>query len=99
MKAILNPKFQKDVVTIIEDSSIYEYLQVVDEEYHTTHQTLEEIQEELRHTPNLFEEACKDKGKQFVFEFEIGTCSKPLDIEELNEQEDHAHQKVMESLS
>ena len=27
--------------------------------------------------PNLLEEACKDKGKQKVFEFEIGTCSKP----------------------
>ena len=47
----------------------------------------------------MLEEACKYKGKQKVFEFEIGTCLKPSDIEELNEQEDPAHQKVMESLS
>ena len=53
----------------------------------------------MRHRPNLLEEACKDKGKQKVVEFEIGSCSKPSDIEELNEQEDLAHQKVMESLS
>ena len=45
MKAILNPKFQKDGVTIIEDSSIIEDLEVLDEEYHTVYQTLEEIQE------------------------------------------------------
>ena len=60
MKAILNPKFEKNVVTIIEDSSSDEDLQVVDEEYHTIDQTLEE--------------ACRDKGKQKVVEFEIGMC-------------------------
>ena len=41
MKAILNPKFQKDVVTIIEDSSNDEDIQVANEEYHTADQTLE----------------------------------------------------------
>ena len=40
MNSILNPKFKKNVVTIIEDSSSDEYLQVVDEEYHTIDQTL-----------------------------------------------------------
>ena len=99
MKAILNKKLQRDGVTTIEDSSNDEYLQVADEEYHTKDQTPEEIQDEFRHTPNFPEEAWKDKSKHKVFEFEIFTCSKPLDIEELNEQEDHAHQKVMESLS
>ena len=53
----------------------------------------------MRNTPNLLEEACKDKGKHKVLEFEIGTCFKPSSIEELNEQEDPAHQKVMDSLS
>ena len=71
MKAILNPKFQKNVVTNIEDFYSDEYLQVADEEYHIIDQTLEEIQEELRH-----------KGKKKMVEFEIGTCSKPSDIEE-----------------
>ena len=47
----------------------------------------------------IIEEACKDKGKHKVFEFDIGTCSKPSVIEELNEHEDPAYQKVMESLS
>ena len=53
----------------------------------------------MRYTPDLPKEACKDKGKHKVFKFEIGTCSKPSVIEELNEREDLAHQKVMESLS
>ena len=48
----------------------------------------------MRNTPNLLEEACKDNGKNKVVEFEIGTCSKPSDIEE-----DLAHQEVMESSS
>ena len=52
MKAILNSKFQRDVVTIIEDSSNDEDIQVANEEYHTIDQTLEEIHEELRHTPD-----------------------------------------------
>ena len=45
------------------------------------------------------EEACEDKVKHKVFEFEIVICSKLSVIEELNEQDDPAHQKVMESLS
>ena len=52
MKTILNSKFQKNVVTIIEDSSNDEDIQVANEEYHTIDQTLEEIHEELRHTPD-----------------------------------------------
>ena len=47
----------------------------------------------------MHKEAYKDRGKQIISDFEIGTCSKPSVIEELNEQEDPAHQKVMESLS
>ena len=38
-KVILNPKFHKDVVTVIEDSSSDEDLQAADESYHTTEQT------------------------------------------------------------
>ena len=52
----------------------------------------------MRHAPELPEEAYKDKGKQKISEFEIGTCSKPSDFEELKEYEDPAHQKGMESL-
>ena len=48
----------------------------------------------MRHTPNLLEEAYKDNGKNKVVEFEIGTCSKPSDIEE-----DPGNQEVIESLS
>ena len=99
MKAILNSKFQKYNVIVIEDSYNDEDTQVFDEEYHVVDQTLEEIQEELRYTPYMFEEYSKDKGKQKVLEFEIGTCSKPSVIKELNEQGDHACQKVMDSLS
>ena len=75
MKAIRNPKFQKNVVTVIEDSSNDEDLQAAYESYHTTDQTLGEIQEELMHTPDLIKESCK--GKQKVVEFEVGTCSRP----------------------
>ena len=98
MKAILNSKFQKHVVTVIEYSSSDEDIHVVDEEYHIVDQTLEDIQEELRHTQDFPEEACTYKGKHKVSKIEIGTCSKPSAIAELNEQEDPAHQKVMESL-
>ena len=88
MKAILNPKFQKNVVTIIEDSSNDEYLQAGDEKYHIADQTFGDIQEELMHTPDLIKETCK--GKQKVVEFEVGTCSRTPVIEE-----DPAHQEVM----
>ena len=50
-------------------------------------------------TPYFPQESYKDKDKHKVYEFEIGTCSKPSYIEALKEQDDHAHQKVMESLS
>ena len=40
MKAILNHIFQKDVVTIIEDSSSDEDLGDTEESYHKTYQTL-----------------------------------------------------------
>ena len=53
----------------------------------------------MTYTLDLPEEVGKDKGKQKFLEFEIGTCCKPSNIEELNEQEDPAHQKVMDSLS
>ena len=55
MKAILNLKFQKDVVIVIEDSSSDEDIQVANEECHAVEQTLAEIQEELRYTPYMFE--------------------------------------------
>ena len=61
MKAILNPKFEKYTMTVIEDSSIDEYLQALDENYHTTNQTLIENQEELMHTHDLIKEVCKGK--------------------------------------
>ena len=99
MKAILNSKFQKDCVPIIEDSSINEDLQVVDEEYHTIDQTLEEIEKELKHALEFPEEAYKDKGKHKIYEFEMGTYSKPSNVEELQELEDLVHQEVMETLS
>ena len=63
MKAILNLKFQKYVVTVIEYSSNDEDIQVANEKYHAMDQTLEYIQEELRYTPYMFEEYSKDKGK------------------------------------
>ena len=86
MKAILNSKFQKDVVTIIEDSSNNEYVQGANEEYHTMDQTLEEIEKELKNAPELPEESYKDKGKQKIYELEMGTCSKPSNVEELKKQ-------------
>ena len=53
MKAILNSKFQKDVVTIMKEYSINEDLQVAYEEYHIVDQTLEEIEKELKHAPEF----------------------------------------------
>ena len=44
------------------------------------------------HTPDLIKDACK--GKQKVVEFEVGTCSKPSEIEE-----DPAYLEMMKSLS
>ena len=75
MKAILNPNFQKDVVTVIEDYSSDEDLQAADKIYHTVDQTLREIQEELMYTPDSIKEA--SKGKQKLVEFDVCTCSKP----------------------
>ena len=75
MKAILNPKFQTNVVIIMEDSSSDDDLQVAYKNYHTTDKTLKEIQEELMHTPDLMKETCK--GKQKVVGLEVGTCSRP----------------------
>ena len=99
MKAILNSKFQKDVVIIVEESSSDEDLQGADEEYHTMDQTLEEIEKELKNIRELPTESYKDKGKQNNSKFEMSTCSKPSNVEELKEHEDHAHQQVMETLS
>ena len=80
MKAILNPKFQKDIVTVIEDSSSDEDVHAANESYHTADQTLAEIQEEFMHTPYLIKDVCK--GKQKVAEFEVGTGLKPSKIDE-----------------
>ena len=44
------------------------------------------------HTPDVIKEVCK--GKQKVVELEVGTCSKPLDIDE-----DTAHLEMMKSVS
>ena len=92
MKAILNPKFQKDIVTVIEYSSSDEYLQAVDKIYHTKDPTLAKIQEELMHTTDLIKKFCK--GKQKVVEFEVGSGLMPLEIDEVL-----AHLEMMESIS
>ena len=65
MKVVLDSNFQKDVVTVIEYSSSYEYLQLADVEHHivdqtiehdTVNQKLEEIEKELKHASELREE-------------------------------------------
>ena len=54
MKAILNPKFQKNIVIVIEDSYSQENLQATEEAYQEEEQTLAKIQKELMHTPDMF---------------------------------------------
>ena len=64
----------------------------MDETYQTEYQTLTKIQEELMHTTDLIKKLCK--GKQKVVEFEVGSCSKPWEIDEIP-----AHLEMMESIS
>ena len=78
---------------VIKDSSSEEDLQDANKSYHTTDQTLGEIQQELMHTPDLIKEVCKCKQK--VDEYEVGTCSKPSEIDE----DPPAHPEMMKSVS
>ena len=62
-------------------------------------QTLEEIEKELKNIREFPKESYKDKGKQKISKFEMGTCSKPSNVEELEEKDSPPHQAVMETLS
>ena len=63
MKAILNPRFWKNTVTVIEDSSGKENLQAADEYYHEEEKTLAEIRKELLYMPSLSINLYKGKEK------------------------------------
>ena len=108
MKVVLDLKFQKVAATIVEYSSINEYLQVVDVkhhivdqtiEHHIVNQTLEEIEKELEHALELREEGYKDKGKQKIYVSKMETCSNLSNVKELEEQENPTDQAVTETLS
>ena len=71
MKVVLDSKFQKDAVPIVEYSLSDEDPQVADIEHHTLDQTLEEIENELDHILELLKEGHKDKGKKNISEFEM----------------------------
>ena len=43
--------------------------------------TLEDIEKYLEHVPKFPEEDHKDKGKQKIYEFEMGMCSKSPNVE------------------
>ena len=66
MKVVLNSKFQKDLVTIVEDSLSDEDPQIVDIEHHRVDQTLEGISIEMEHISELPKEGHKDKGKKKI---------------------------------
>ena len=61
MKEILNPKFRKNTVTVIEDSSSEENVHDAEEAYQEEEQNLVEIQKELIHTPYIFNKVWKGK--------------------------------------
>ena len=65
MKVVVDSKFQKDVVTIVEYSSSEENPQIENIE-DTIDQTLEYIEKHLQHLPKFPEEDHKDKGKQRI---------------------------------
>ena len=62
MKVVLDSKFHKDVVTIVEDSPSEEGPQIANLEYKVD-QTLGDIEKHLEHDPKLLEVDHKDKGK------------------------------------
>ena len=73
MKVVLDSKFQRYAVTIVEDSSSDEDTQTEDIE-HTLDQAEEDIEKEVEHISQLPEEGHKDKGKKRIYEFEMGIC-------------------------
>ena len=65
MNVVLDSKFQKDTIIVVEDSSNYEDSQIIDiehhgvdqtKEHHTINQTLEEFEKELEYVSELPEE-------------------------------------------
>ena len=64
MKVVLDSKFQKDAVTIVEYSLSDEDPQIADIEHYTVDKTLDDIKKEHEHISELSEEGHKDKGKQ-----------------------------------
>ena len=53
MKAIINPRFRKNTVTVIEYSSSEENAQDAEEYWQEEEKTLVEMQKELLHMPSL----------------------------------------------
>ena len=99
MKVVLDSKFKKYAVTILEDSSSDEDPQIVDIEHHRVDQTLEGISIEMEHISELPKEGHKDKGKKKIYEFEMGMYFKSPNMEKLEQQEIPARQTIMETLS
>ena len=61
---MINPKFRKNIVIVIEESSSEENVQDAEEAYQEEEQTLAKIQKELMHTSDLSKTFCKGKRER-----------------------------------
>ena len=71
MGEILDPKFKRDGVTTIEDSSC-EHNQINKNVEQIVTQTVEDIERSIKYLPDIIERKHEDKVKKKVQKFDIG---------------------------